>query len=180
MNYYILAFYLKYFPGNVFTNSFTMGFSDIISYLIAGYVLKYLGFKKSVVVSLLTAGLGAVLYLFFFHVSFMIPVFIVLCRIGNSMLLNIMYMTNSTLFPTQFVSSSFGILNFISHVFAVSAPIFSELPYPYPFFIYMINCVGALVSSMFLRQITKENEQDDKEGKEEQLSPKIKEEVAIN
>lgn len=154
VNYYIVAFYLKYFPGNIFQNSFTMAFSDIVSYMISGLVLKTLGLTRSVIISLATAALGSVLYLFFFHVPGLIPVFIILCRVGNSMLLNIMYVTNSTLFPVQFQASSFGILNFISHVAAVSAPIFAEFPEPYPFFIYLVNCVIAIISSMFLRQIS--------------------------
>ena len=154
VTYYIVAFYLKYVPGNLFTNSLTMAFSDICSYLISGYVLKRFGLIKSVIISLNTAALGSILYLFFFHKVFFIPLFIVLCRIGNSMLLNIMYVTNSTLFPTQFQSSSFGILNFISHVAAVTAPIIAELSDPFPFFFYLINCVIAMISSIFLRQIS--------------------------
>lgn len=155
MNYYILAFYLKYFPGDIFQNSFTMGFSDITSYLISGFVLKRSGLTRAVMISLSTAGFGSVLYLFEHNNHTLVPLFIILCRIGNSMLLNIMYMTNNTLFPVQFQASSFGILNFISHVAAVSAPLFAELSDPYPFFIYLINCVVAILSSMFLRQISK-------------------------
>jgi OCT family organic cation transporter-like MFS transporter 4/5 len=100
VNYYIVAFYLKYFPGNIFANSFTMAGSDIFSYMIAGIVLKKFGLTKSIICSLLTAALGASLYLFLFMKVSLIPLFIVLCRVGNSMLLNIVYVTNSTLFPT--------------------------------------------------------------------------------
>ncbi len=100
VNYYILAFYLKYFPGNIFVNSFSMAGSDILSYLLAGIVIKKLGLTQSVVVSLITAALGAALYLFLSSFQYLIPLYIVLCRVGNSMLLNIMYVTNSTLFPT--------------------------------------------------------------------------------
>ena len=154
VNYYIVAFYLKYFPGNIFQNSFTMAFSDVVSYMISGFVLKRMGLTKSVIISLVTAGLGSILYLFFFHQIAMIPLFIVMCRIGNSMLLNIMYVTNNTLFPTQFQASSFGILNFVSHIAAVTAPIIAEFKDPYPFFIYLINCAIAILSSLFLRQIS--------------------------
>ena len=158
VNYYIVAFYLKYFPGDIFQNSFTMAFSDVVSYLISGLVLKRFGLTLSVIVSLVTAALGAVLYLFLFSHLALIPVFIILCRVGNSMLLNIMYVTNNTLFPTQFQSSSFGILNFISHVSAVSAPLIAEMHDPLPFFIYAVNCVVAMFSSFFLRQISGGNE----------------------
>lgn len=155
VNYYIVAFYLKYFPGDIFQNSFTLAFSDIAAYLLSGLVIKRLGLIKSVILSLFTAGVGAGLYIFFFHQLSLIPIFIVLCRIGNSMLLNIMYVTNNTLFPTQFQASSFGILNFISHCSAVIAPIIAEMDDPLPFLVYIINCVLATVSSLFLKQIYK-------------------------
>ncbi|TNV72651.1 hypothetical protein FGO68_gene4741 [Halteria grandinella] len=155
INYYVVAFYLKYFPGDIFQNTFFMAVADIMSYAVSALVVKKLGLILSVIISLSTAGLGSVLYLFYFHYVSLIPLFIVLCRIGNSMLLNIMYLTNQTLFPTQFQSSSFGILNFISHVSAVAAPIIAELSDPYPFFLYLLNCVLAILSSFFLRQISK-------------------------
>ena len=60
VNYYIVAFYLKYFPGDIFQNSFTMAFSDVVSYLISGFVLKRFGLTLSVIVCLLTAATGAV------------------------------------------------------------------------------------------------------------------------
>jgi MFS family permease len=153
VNYYIVAFYLKYFPGSIFVNSFSMAGSDILSYLLAGIVVKKFGLTYSVIISLITAALGALLYLFLSSYEFFIPVFIVLCRVGNSMLLNIMYVKNSTLFPTQFAASSFGILNFISHVSAVLAPIISEMPDPYPYIIYIVNCTLAMLSSFFIKQI---------------------------
>ena len=135
-----------------------MAASDIFSYMIAGVVLKKFGLTKSIILSLLTAALGATLYLFLFMKVSLIPVFIVLCRVGNSMLLNIVYVTNSTLFPTQFAASSFGILNFIAHVSAVSAPLIAEMHDPYPFFIYLFNCVIAMVSSFFVRQINQQKD----------------------
>ena len=135
-----------------------MAASDIFSYMIAGVVLKKFGLTKSIILSLLTAALGATLDLFLFMKVSLIPVFIVLCRVGNSMLLNIVYVTNSTLFPTQFAASSFGILNFIAHVSAVSAPLIAEMHDPYPFFIYLFNCVIAMVSSFFVRQINQQKD----------------------
>jgi hypothetical protein len=77
-----------------------MAFSDIIAYLISGFVIKRFGLSLSVIISLMTAVIGAVLYLFLFSHESWIPAFIILCRAGNSMLLNIMYVTNNTLFPT--------------------------------------------------------------------------------
>jgi MFS family permease len=131
-----------------------MAFSDVVSYLISGFVVRKTGLIMSVIISLVTASIGAVFYVFLFSEIEFIPLFIILCRIGNSMLLNIMYVTNSTLFPTQFQSSSFGILNFISHCSAVLAPIIAEMSDPYPFLIYLVNCVVAMLCSFFLRQIS--------------------------
>ena len=153
VNYYIVAFSLKSLPGDIFKNSFTMAFSDVLSYLISGFVLQLCGLKLSVFLSLITAGAGAVLLVFYYHYIVWITLFIILCRVGNSMLLNIVYVTNNRLFPTQFQSSSLGILNFICHVIAVTAPLIAETDLPLPFIIYAVNCGIAMFSSFFLREL---------------------------
>ena len=63
---------------------------------------------------------------------------------------------NSKLFPTQFQTSSLGILNFVSHIIGVGAPIVAEMPNPYPFYVFLGNCVIAGVACLFLKEINNE------------------------
>ena len=79
-----------------------MAGADISSYLIAGLVIKRASTVQSLIVSLIIAAVGAILYLLFYkHVEW-IPVFIVLCRVGIGMLVNILYVSNNRFFPIQF------------------------------------------------------------------------------
>jgi hypothetical protein len=102
INFYIIAFYLKYFPGDIYQNSFTMGISDVASFIIAGVIIKRMSMKTALILSLTVAATGATLYLFLYTEVSLIPIFIVLCRVGNGMLVNILYVSNNKLFPIQF------------------------------------------------------------------------------
>ena len=66
---------------------------------------------------------------------------------------NTVYVGNNRLFPTQFLATTFGIVNFISHVFAVGAPLIAELSDPFPFTVFLVNCLVALLSACFLKEI---------------------------
>lgn len=39
-NFYMLTFYLKYFPGNIFVNAMSFAAADLIAYSCSGIVLK--------------------------------------------------------------------------------------------------------------------------------------------
>ena len=131
-----------------------MAGADISSYLIAGLVIKRASTVQSLIVSLIIAAVGAILYLLFYkHVEW-IPVFIVLCRVGIGMLVNILYVSNNRFFPIQFQSSSFGLLNFISHITAVGAPLVAEIEDPYPYFVFIANVGVAFLATLGLREIS--------------------------
>lgn len=159
-NYYLVAFYLKYFPGSIFKNSLWFALSDFLSYLISGSILKRTNTQRTLFISYVISGSGSAIYLFFFWDLRLVPLFILLSRIGNSMAFNAVYVSNNRLFPTKYLTSSFGIVNFISHLYAIGAPMVAEIPDPYPFTTFFIHsCVGA-VCSFFLKEINKEADKD--------------------
>ena len=59
--------------------------------------------------------------------TYIIPLIIGFCRIGGSMSYNIGYISVARLFPTEFVATVFGIVNFVSHIITVGAPIVAEI-----------------------------------------------------
>ena len=85
-NFYIIAFYLKRFPGNLYYNSFTMGGADMAGYLISALIIKKLSSGRSMILALVAASAGSILYLVLFTYADLVPLFIVLCRVGNGML----------------------------------------------------------------------------------------------
>lgn len=40
-NFFLITFYLKYFPGNIYINSMCFASADLIAYMSSGIVLKY-------------------------------------------------------------------------------------------------------------------------------------------
>lgn len=83
----------------------------------------------------------------------MVPLVILLSRVGNSMSFNTVYVTNNRLFPTHFLTSSFGLLNFISHIISIAAPMVAEVSNPYPMGIFLINSIIALISAIFIKEL---------------------------
>lgn len=152
-NYYIIVFYLKYFPGDIYTNAFAMGLSDVFAYLLSGIAIKKLKMSKALIIALTVSIIGSVSYLFLSSFLYLIPVFIIFCRVGNAMIVNILYVSNNKLFPVHLQSSSFGMLNFISHVLAVGSPLVAEIKDPYPFIVFVANAVVSIIACIFVREL---------------------------
>jgi hypothetical protein len=69
---------------------------------------------------------------------------------GNSMAFNTVYASNNRFFPTKYISSTYGIVNFVSHLIAVGAPMLAEVSDPYPFTVFITNAAIAIICSFFL------------------------------
>ena len=66
------------------------------------------------------------------------------------MAFNTVYVSNNRFFPTKYLASTYGIVNFVSHLFAVGAPLLAEVDDPYPFIIFLGNSIAGGVASIFL------------------------------
>jgi hypothetical protein len=150
--FYLLTFYLKYFPGSIFENAAIFAMSDLVAFIIAGIVLKCTTIGVGIRISSCVAGTGGLLYLFMSNLTNFAPLVICLARVGMTMLFNICLISVNRLFPTQNVTTAYGIVNFLAHIFACLAPMIAEIPNPYPFIVFVILvCIGFL-SSFFLTE----------------------------
>jgi len=70
---------------------------------------------------------------------------VIFARMGGSMSFNIGYVSVSRLFPTKYVTSVFGIVNFFAHLITVGSPIVAEMPEPIPFVVFCINAGLAII-----------------------------------
>lgn len=57
---------------------------------------------------------------------------------------NIGYVSVARLFPTKYIATVFGIVNFVSHSFTIGAPMVAELPEPIPFVVFCFNSFIAI------------------------------------
>jgi len=152
-NFYLLTFYLKYFPGNIFENSMFFAFSDMIAFAMAGLVLKYTTVVRGLRFSFIISTTGGILYLMLSTVDGLIPVLICLSRIGNTMAYNIGYVSVNKLFPTKFIATVYGIVNMAAHIIACFSPLVAEIPNPYPFIFFLSAVAISLFVSSFLSEL---------------------------
>lgn len=172
-NFYLITFYLKYFPGSIFKNSIFFALSDFISFMISGSLLKKSDNpNRTLLISFTVSAIGSVLYLALYWEVHLVPLFIIMSRMGNSMAFNTVYVSNNRFFPTKYLASTYGIVNFVSHLIAVGAPLLAEMPDPYPFTVFLLNSGIAVLCSFFLQDISNLSDltNDGKNLKETQLS----------
>jgi len=70
---------------------------------------------------------GGMLYLCLSKKVELIPYMICLARVGQTMQFNITIVAVNRLFPTQYVTTAYGICNFCAHCFACLSPFMAEI-----------------------------------------------------
>jgi hypothetical protein len=116
--------------------------------------MKKLNIKKALVVAYIIAGTGGILYLIFSTLPKLVPVLIIASRIGTNMSFNISYASNNKLFPTVFLATTFGIVNLISHIISIGAPMFAEIKDPLPFLAFIVCVALGSFATIFLKELT--------------------------
>ena len=136
-NFYMLTFFMKYFPGNIFENSLCFAFSDLIAFTLSGLVIRYTTVVRGYKLVFLISSTGGVLYMLFSNVPALIPVFLCLSRMGVTMAFNMGYISVPRLFPIKFQSTVYAIVNLFAHIIACFAPLVAEIAPPVPFIAYL-------------------------------------------
>ena len=60
-NYYIITFYLKYIPGNIYVNTTLSSFAEVAAYIGSGLLFNIFGVKLSYMISFWLATAGGIL-----------------------------------------------------------------------------------------------------------------------
>jgi hypothetical protein len=151
-NFYLITFFLKYFPGNIFANAMSFAAADIIAYTCSGLVLKFTSVRKGLMIGYSIAALGSILYLTMYKsdAEWVIPMLVALCRVGSSMSFNMGYVSVAKLFPTQYTTTVFGIVNLLSHIITVLAPMVAEVRAPIPMIVFVANAFLAIFFAFVL------------------------------
>ena len=146
-NFYMLTFFLKYFPGNIFQNSLMFAVSDLIAFALSGTVIQYTSVVRSYKLAFLISSVGGILYIFFAPIPDLIPMFICLSRMGVTMAFNLGYISVPRLFPVKFQSTVYAVVNLFAHIIACAGPVVAEMPNPVPFSAYLFAiCVSVLAT----------------------------------
>jgi len=156
-DYYLIGFQLKYFPGNIYVNTFVSSGSEMIAYGLAGIFYNRLGAKISLFGSFVIALLGGFAILIngalvgWDNAGYAFPIFVLFAKFGIASSFNIVYVCNIDVFPTLFQATSFGIVNFGARLASVFAPQVAELNEPWPMLSFVTTAIIAAFLVIFLR-----------------------------
>ena len=92
-NYYIITFYLKYIPGNVYVNTSLSCIAEVLAYIGSGLFMNVFGVKLSYICAFILAAAGGILLVIFFNAEgALIAVFILFAKFGISFAFNLSYL----------------------------------------------------------------------------------------
>ena len=155
-NYYIITFYLKYLPGNIYVNTSLSCIAEMLAYIGSGLLMNFFGVKLSYIIAFILAALGGILLVIFFNAEgALIAVFILFAKFGISFAFNLSYLATPQMFPTALCTTAFGICNIFARFSTILSPLIAELPDPVPMSIFTVFCIASALLPLFLRQVKK-------------------------
>ena len=127
-NYYLIGYYVKYFPGDVFVNFLMMTIAEVIApvvlFLVQGkYVTRYVARDL-----LLGAAFMAFLYIVNEHFGYvtLVPFIILGIRVFVKAVYSLGYYANGKLFPTLVKTTVFSFTNGVGRPFAALSTMVTE------------------------------------------------------
>lgn len=152
--FYLLNFFIKYMPGDIFINSIVSGLC-CFSLLIEGPIQKKFSSKFGQIMSF-ALGLGASILIGFFDRDTsqiaLYSLVLLVAKSGAELAFAFVTLIHLELFPTSFVVTSYGICNIFCRMVTMFAPIVAEIPNPAVPLTFLIGCsfLGT-VSSLVLK-----------------------------
>ena len=149
--FYIIGFYIKYIPGDIFVNMITTCIADVISSIVAGVIAQYIGTQRTLFGSFAISALGGVcLNLVQKQNKILIMIIIMTTKFGINIAFTLCYIINAEYFPSIICSRVFGICNIFSRISTILSPLIAEVTPPMPMVIYVFVCFISMIASLFL------------------------------
>lgn len=147
--FFIIGFYLKYIPGNVFQNVIIVSVADQLSSVTAGILAQKLGAKNTIVFSFALAAISAPVIIFYKD-NITVMISILVTRYGINSAFTLCFIVTTDYFPSIVSSQVFGFCNIFSRLSTALAPLLAEMEPPLPILVYTFICVISLIFSLFL------------------------------
>jgi OCT family organic cation transporter-like MFS transporter 4/5 len=123
MLYYFMSYYVIYLPGNVYNNTYASGAAEIVATLFGGVLLKIVNIRWAFFISNSVALFGGLLILFFGHMNeSLMPVFVIVAKLGISATYLLVYAVTVGLFPTLFAATAFGTCGLTANLLTIASP----------------------------------------------------------
>ena len=156
-NFYLMTFFLKYIPGNIYINTSLSNLSQATAYAVAGFFMNSIGIRASYFTGFMIGAGGGLFMMLYVESTAIMPILVLLAQFGVALSFNICYLGMSQLFPVTLTGVAFGICNLFARFSTVmSAPV-AELSYPIPMIIFTILCIVPGLLSLLLNTKTQGN-----------------------
>jgi hypothetical protein len=152
----MIGFYIKYIPGDMFTNVIMSSAAEASACFISGFIAMLIGTKNTLFLSFLVGGVfGGSLIFIDPSSNRTILIFLFLTKFGVSSSVNLCYLVTSEYFPIIYSATVFGACCLFARVVSMFAPLIAEVKEPLPMIIYTMFCVFSMIGSSFLTKNTK-------------------------
>ena len=149
-NYYLITFYMKYVPGNIYVNTTASALSENVAYVVSGLLLNKIGIKLCYVCALIIAIVGGFLLAAMPATGWTEASFVLICKFGISWSFNNCYLSTPLLFPAHLRVRVFGICHLLASFVTVLSPLLAEIDPPTPMIVFTITSAIALVFSFMI------------------------------
>jgi len=151
-DYYLINFYLKYMPGNIYTNSIMSSLAEAVSSALAGPLVNLVGPSRAMRFSFIMAGMFAVLLFVAERAEWnsSVPVIVLGAKFGICLAFGALYISNLVYFPDRFMGFVFGVCNVTARLLTILSPMVAEAEPPTPVLSYVFSCFLAGTASCFL------------------------------
>jgi hypothetical protein len=150
-NYYLITFYMKYVPGDIFINSTIGCFAELFGDILSAVLLQWFGYKLAFIISFILAGVGGFCIGMVSTGGVGIAFFVLWAKFGISFAFNLSYLTMPLLFPVDITSTCLGVVNVFARFLTIISPVAAEWAEPTPMVIWTALCFLAIISTVFLR-----------------------------
>jgi hypothetical protein len=151
-SYYLINFYVKYLPGNIYTNQIVNSLSESAAHAFSAVVVKLMSIKKGFAFSYLTCGLACmfVMYAEIHQQTWLVPIGVLGAKAGISVAFCFLYFSTVSYFESIFLGFVMGFSNVLGRFSTILAPVVAEKPDPLPMMSCIILCLIAFVSCIML------------------------------
>jgi hypothetical protein len=140
--YYMINFYVKYLPGDIYLNQVFSSLSETVANVITLYFTRIYSIKKGLMTSFLVTTIGCVLVICsqLTGWDFVIPFAVLQVKAGMTIAFGYFFFATVHFFRTEFLGLVMGTANVIGRMSTILAPVIAEMEHPIPMIFSIALC----------------------------------------
>ena len=152
--FYLINFYVKYLPGDIYTNQIVNSVAESASNGVAIVLVAVIGVKRGFVSSFVSCLIACivVMYAEAYEHTWIIPFGVLGAKSGITIAFCFLYFSPSRYFEQCYLGLVMGASNTIGRASTIAAPIVAEMRNPIPMVSCILLCLAALVCATILEK----------------------------